>query len=533
MSEQAAVMERRSVESREYTLRGKLWMMVVLLGVVNCVCGGAIFLVSSLLSSAAWIPVLITVFVSTLTTAGFAWLISNDVLRPLDRLNLLAKSIERSPGMSVPHTTGAVETDDLLHTISRASRQLTNFVDLMDEVTSGNTKIALDPLAHSDRLSESFRKLVAKVTDSIDAKAELDRLQRAVNQISGELTGLQRGEAVRIKNEFEGTKTITDALRFLVERHAGMTRVLSSNAAELRSLAGETRNRMTLVMDKDAARDRLLKKVSSGLIESGAAAEAAVRDLTNSLGSVHEVLDQLDQPGMQPEENAAAQTAIRRQFDAALHKLRGVGEQSLAITHVAKAVQDLAKRSNMIALNSSIQANDENSAGLAALTHEITSLSDRAEKANKAIAGIGDSIVRDVTEANASIQWLTAEVSKFAARTADAEESIGFVRETLLPMTEIAARVKAEANERSANAELHNKMLEDCSVRSEEVTEELRSCEANCAMLQQPLDAIREAVGSGKQVLTPITNGTEHSVKNGGNGNHATARELITLAGEK
>ena len=50
---------------------------------------------------------------------------------------------------------------------------------------------------------------------------------------------------------------------------------------------------------------------------------------------------------------------------------------------------------------------------------------------------------------------------------------------------------------------------------------------------QQIGNAIREAVGSGKQVLTPITNGTEHSVKNGGNGNHATARELITLAGEK
>lgn len=82
---------------------------------------------------------LLTVLVSILTTVGFGWLISNDVLRPLDRLNLLAKSIERSPGMAVPSTTGAVETDDLLHTISRASRQLTNFVDLMDDVTAGNT----------------------------------------------------------------------------------------------------------------------------------------------------------------------------------------------------------------------------------------------------------------------------------------------------------------------------------------------------------------------------------------------------------
>src|SRR5687768_12515118 len=130
-------MERRSVDSRQYSLRGKMWMMVVLLAVTNCVCGAAIFAVSSLMTTDAWIPVLLTVFVTTATTIGFAWMISNDVLRPLDRLNLLAKSIERSPGMSVPKTTGAIETDDLLHTISRASRQLTNFIDLMDDVTAG------------------------------------------------------------------------------------------------------------------------------------------------------------------------------------------------------------------------------------------------------------------------------------------------------------------------------------------------------------------------------------------------------------
>ena len=79
--------------------------------------------------------------------------------------------------MSVPATTGAVEADDLLHTISRASRQLNNFIDLMDDVATGNTQAARQPFEQSDRFSESFQKLVAKVTESIGAKAELDLLQ--------------------------------------------------------------------------------------------------------------------------------------------------------------------------------------------------------------------------------------------------------------------------------------------------------------------------------------------------------------------
>jgi methyl-accepting chemotaxis protein len=508
-------------------------MMVVLLAVTNCVCGAAVFAVSSLLTSEAWIPVLLIVLVSTLTTVGFAWLVSNDVLRPLDKLNLLAKSIERSPGMSVPNTTGAIETDDLLHTISRASRQLTNFIDLMNDVTAGNTKAALDPLEHSDRLSESFQKLVAKVTDSIDAKAELDSLKRSVNQISSELSGLRRGEPVKVKNDFEGTRTITDALRHLIEEQTSMMQVVGSNSSELKTLVSKGKNRVTSAIDKDAARDRMLKKLSAGVAESSAEAERSMRDLAASLASINDVLAELKKDIVLPEESAKSYSAIRRQFDAAIHKLRDVGEQSLAITHVAKAVQDLAKRSNMIALNTSIQANDENSTGLSTLTQEIASLSERSEKANKAIAGIGDSIVRDVNEANAAIHWITSEVNRMAARAARAEESLSFARENLTPLAELPAKIETDSAQASAKANLNNQLLADCTARSEEVSAELHTCEASFAMLQEPLEAIRASVTSNKQVLNPIG----HTPGNGTNGKASKPRfperDLITLTGEK
>ena len=524
-------MERRSPDSRQYTLRGRLWMMVVLLAVTNCVCGATIFVVSSLIASASWIPVLLTVFATSATTVGFGWLVSNDVLRPLDRLNLLAKSVERSPGMSVPKTTGAVETDDLLHTISRASRQLTNFVDLMDDVTAGNTKAALDPLQHSDRLSESFQKLVAKVTDSVDAKAELDRLQRAVTQISSELSGLQRGELIKIKCDFAGTKTITDALRFLIERQTSMTRTVDASASELRSLIGEAKTRLTSTIDKDSARDRVLKKLSSGIAESDIETERSIREIAASLAAINDVLAELNRDEAVPEVSAKTSSAIRRQLDAAIHKLRDVGEQSLAITHVAKAVQDLAKRSNMIALNTSIQANDENSAGLSSLTQEIASLSERAEKANKAIAGIGDSIVRDVNEANASIQWIATEVGKLATRAARVEDSLGFTRETLLPLAQLPARIEAYAAAAGLRTNRSRDLLEECTVRSEEIFAELRTCETSLGILLEPLDVLRECVAADSRTLSAGRNG--HTPENETRGHGFTKREVTALTAEK
>lgn len=528
-------MERRSIESRLHTIRGKIWMMVILLAVTNCVSGGIVFVAASMLTAETWIPVLVTIAISTITTIGFAWWISSDVLRPLDKLNLLAKSIERSPGMSVPKTTGAVETDDLLHTISRASRQLTNFVDIMDAVTAGNTQVVLDPLEHSDRLSESFQKLVAKVTDSIDAKAELNDLQKAVNQISNELSGLQRGENVRVKNDFEATKTITDALRFLLERHAETSHIVGSSTAELKTLAAEGKSRISAVIEKDAARGRLFKKLVSAISETNAETERSMHDVTASLAMVADLLNEIRKNPVLHEENAKSQSAVKKQFEAAIHKLRDVGEQSLAITHVAKSVQDLARRSNMIALNTSIQANGENTAGLSNLTHEITSLSERAEKANKAIAGISDSVVRDVNEANASIQWVTNEVSNIISRTVRSEELIDHISAALSQLAELPARIDLEAAERSVQAERGIQILEDCGARGDDVSTELKTCEMNLTLIQEPLELIRETISTRKQILTPLASSDERTAN--GNGAKSTGnghkRELITLAGEK
>lgn len=527
--------ERRSVDSRLYTIRAKIWMMVIVLAVTNCVSGAIVFFAVTMITGTPWIPVVVTMAVSTITTIGFAWWISSDVLRPLDKLNLLAKSIERSPGMSVPKTTGAVETDDILHTISRASKQLTNVIDLMDDVSAGNTQSVLDPLENPDRLSESFRKLVAKVTDSIDAKADLARLQLAINQINHEISGLQRGETIRVKNDFEGLRTITDALRFLLERNSEMSMIVSSSTSEMKTLVTEGKNRVSTIIEKDAARERIFKKLVTALTESSAETEKSISEISASLSVVNEAVNAIQRHPISHDDNAKSQSAVKRQFEAAIHKLRDVGEQSLAITHVAKSVQDLARRSNMIAMNTSIQANGETAMGLSTLTQEITSLSERAEKANKAIAGISDSVVRDINEANASIQWVSAEVVKIAGRTVRSEQLIDEVKETLLQLGGLPEKLDQDTAERTSRSERNLSILEDCGARSEDVSADLKTCELTITMLQEPLELIRSSVSGRKHILTPIPTG-DGSTKANGNGTRANGtadRELITIAGEK
>jgi methyl-accepting chemotaxis protein len=472
--------------------------MIVLLAVINLILIALSYVGGSLLFSDARLTLIIATALTTATTFGFAGWMSNEVAGPLNRLSLLAKSLERSPGMSVPKTTGAVETDDLLHTISRVSRQLTNFVDLMDEVTAGNTRAALDPLVHSDRLSESFQKLVAKVTDSIDAKAELTQLQQAIDQISAELAGVYRGEAIRIRNEYETTRKITDALRYLLERQSELIRVLSPNCSELGTLATEQKNRIAAAVEKEAAHGRAVKRLTSGVSELIGAWDESLSALSASVAPAVSLAGELEQSSQKPDAAAKSHAAIKKQFDTAFVKLRDIGERSIAVAHSAKLVQDLARRSNMIALNTSIHAVEGSEAGLSTLAQEVGALSDRAEKASKAIAGVSESIVRDLNEANASLHWIAAEMGEIGAHDSDRQEAAARLSEMLALIGGLPARIEQISGEQRARWEKHAQLVQEIETLSEGLSTSLRSCEALASALNAPINAVRQLTPGGR-----------------------------------
>lgn len=527
-------MAQQSKDFMLNTLRGKIWLAVIGLAAVNCVVGIISYVIASQMTSGI-LPVLATIVSSAMTTLAFAWWMSNAFMEPIDKVNLLAKSIERSPGMSLPKTTGSLETDELLHAISRTSQQMLNFTALMDDVTAGKTDAALNPLENSDRMSASFQKLVAKVTDSIDAKKELGELQFAVSQIASEIAGLQRGELVHVRSEFEHTKPISNALRFLIDRHAELARDIQVNTAGLRNLASEGKKRVRSAIEKDEARKRKFTTLTAAITDANSQSDKSTRDFASALESIGGLVDEINKGSISPAENAKSLAAVRKQLDAALHKLQNVGEQSLAITHVSKSVQDLARRSNMIALNTSIQASAIAPGGLLTLTQEITSLSERAEKANKAISGISDSVVRDVNDASTSLQWIATEVTKISEQAMQDEAAMANMTTVLKQLGELPSRINLKTIERSVEVERILQILEDCSARSDDLSAELQSIETNYLQLFEPIENLVESISSRQRVLKPIGQNGDKKINstNGLPGKDAAHKsELMELQGE-
>ena len=157
-------MARQSANSLLNSLKGKIWLATSALAFFICTFGLISYLIVSFVVSDTFYAVFIPFLFLGFAVMVFGWWLSNEVVSPIEKVSLLAKSLERGVSISLPRTSGSIETDELLQTLHRNSQQMQNLVGLMDKVTNGDLDVALTPLQNSDRLTGAFQKLLAKVT---------------------------------------------------------------------------------------------------------------------------------------------------------------------------------------------------------------------------------------------------------------------------------------------------------------------------------------------------------------------------------
>lgn len=479
------------------SLRGKIRFAAGSLVVVNGICGLVVFLAGEFFISSIFFSILIAFLLSTLATLVFGWWLSNEILRPVEKVSLLAKSLERSPATSLPRTTGSVETDELLQTLHRNNQQLQNLIGMMDAVSSGKTETAIIPLQNADRLSASFQQLVSKVTDAIDAKRDLDQLRTAVSHLTSDIAGLREGNLdVEIHSDFEQTREISEAFKHLIARLKDLALHVHVNSRDARMSANEAQKTIRSAIELDESRDRKLVRAAAAVNE----APSRARQISDHLSLVFSVsgksIENLDLGNQTARENVTAIGALRNKIGDALHTVHKIREVSQNIPPVAKSAEDLARRSNLLALNTSLKASaaNGNGNGVSLLADEIASLSVRAESVNKNISSINDSILREIADVEAALMIIVEEIADVAKQAAKSSDSMTELESFVAQIIDLPARINAYTSEQAALAEQSLVLIKACNSESEAADGPLQKSEYNILKLARLAEVLQDSI---------------------------------------
>lgn len=485
-------MPRPSSNSILDSLKGRIWLAVSALAVMNCVFGLGAYLAVSFFVTDAFMTIFITFFVLAFSTMVFGWWLSNEVTRPIESVTLLAKSLERSPSATLPRTTGSTETDELLQTLHRNGQQLQNLIVLMDDAAAGKIDPSRMSIESADRLSASFQKLVSNVTDSISAKQDLDDLRAAVASLSSEVAGVRNGRLnLVVRSDQPQTKEISDALRYLTGRLSSLAGHVQMSTADFEKAATDTRSALRSAGDEREDRAASTSRNTVGANDLTRRSDELLRQLGSVLADV-KAIDGSENSDRPDDDRKAA--SLGDQVAEAARKAKKLRTRSQTLPHLGRVALELSKRSKLIAINSSIRGNGSDASGSASLVAaEIGSFSTRAEQLCKEIQETGEGFNGEIAELENEFDSLlnvVPGVSGLVSSTLRANEKYAAAMQRL---AEFETRFTALTMERAAETE----QLKDLVARLSDdsvTTGLIRASEANVQKLTGIFHGLRDSI---------------------------------------
>ncbi|REJ77880.1 MAG: methyl-accepting chemotaxis protein [Acidobacteria bacterium] len=410
-------MPRQITNSLFNSLRGRIWISTSVLAFFICTFGLISYLVVTLLVNDVFYGIFIPFLFLAFVVVVFGWWLSNEIVSPIEKVTLLSKSLERTSSTSLPKTSGSYETDQLLQSLFRNSQQVQMLVALMEKVASGNLEVSLAPLEGSDRLSSSFQKLLAKVSESISAKEDLDKLQASLDQIRRELSPIRSGNlTVRVSNEDFQVKEISSTVNYLLERLTSLIKLARKDSSEASELAKDIEKHLRELVQQDESRIEELTQASITLKQVPNLVKKISEDLGNSSQSARNSIEKVQKGNEIAAQNADSVSRLRKQMREAVKRVQSLNERTQEIGKLATTVEDLANRTNMVALNASIQATElgEKGQGFALVAEEVERLAARANTTNRQIASLNKSVSTEIRKVENALELAGGEIAGFS-----------------------------------------------------------------------------------------------------------------------
>jgi methyl-accepting chemotaxis protein len=402
------------------TLKSRIWAAVIAIVVLLflSVIFAGILLFTLDPGSSFWAIVPITFVPLTVVILG--WWLSKEVTDAIAKVAISAQILERGSFNSPLPNTGAKETEEILEKLQRYNQSMQRMSAAMEQVAKGETNVSLKPGSTTDRFGIAFQKLLEETSSAIKIKTDLEELQAALRSLNNEIAGAKYGDL---------TVSATAANDNLNPVHAVVNQLL----ANLRDTVTQTRGSANKSQKVARSIQRYLDnffEANSLVLDNIGDASTTLKQLPKSSQRLSERLGdstmhisksqiQTAKSSKIVQANLASVEVIRGQIDDASRRFQRMSEFSQEVGKIVKIVEDLARRTNLIALNASIQANEAGDAGkgFGLVVKELEHLAERSAGATRQFSTMTRVIQSEAKEARSAIEETTREaasVSKYA-----------------------------------------------------------------------------------------------------------------------
>ena len=219
---------------------------------------------------------------------------------------------------------------------------------------------------------------------------------------------------------------------------------------------------------------------------------------------------------------------IRGQVQETSKKIKRLGESSQEIGQAVQLIEEIAKRTNRLALNAAIQAAmaGEHGKGFAVVAEEVRRLAERTSTATSQIAELVSTIQGETAQAVVAMEDGTREVVAGSRLADDAGQSLQAIDQIVGQLAELSEAISLAAEQQAqASADIALAMGELSSVTQHNATETQQAA-SSAATLATLADDLRSSVATFR-----LESGQQNDQGNSSGNGYDVAEPALALAG--
>lgn len=310
---------------------------------------------------------------------------------PLERAGDAVDRLAGGDLVHAPDAAGASEPERaLLLKVERLARQMRRLVGGIRRAAGSIEGVAADVLRGAKGLSLSVRDEGASVEETSSSIAEINVSLRRVEE-----------SIVALSSLAQATSASSLEMASSIDEVSDNAEALSNYVEEMASAIEE----MTVSIQNVAGNAEALSTLAANTVQAAAAIDESTERIDRSANETSSLADDVMQSAQKGStvvyETARTMQSIKQAIDRATESIAALGNRSEQVGAITHVIDEIAERTNLLALNAAILAAQAGpqGRGFRIVADEIKELSERTAASTKEIAALIEAVRSDVFSA--------------------------------------------------------------------------------------------------------------------------------------